>query len=91
MKSLGLFVGLVFAAGVHAAPSKDCEHKVKEAIEPPRGWSKVKPAPADHLIDLRIGLPQPNFVELERHLYEIRCVFDLMILSCHRLVSTMEH
>ena len=78
MKSLGLFVGLVFAAGVHAAPGKDCVHKVKEAIAPPRGWSKVKPAPADHLIDLRIGLPQPNFAELEKHLYEIRCVVDLV-------------
>ncbi|KZT67453.1 subtilisin-like protein [Daedalea quercina L-15889] len=71
MKSFGLFVGLLLAVGIRAAPSKDCEHNVKEAVTPPRGWSKVKPAPADHLIELRIGLPQPKFAELEQHLYEI--------------------
>jgi len=68
---MGLFVGLLFAAGVAAAPGKDCEHKVKETIAPPRGWTRVKPAPADHFIDLRIGLPQHNFPLLEQHLYEI--------------------
>ncbi|KAH9831612.1 tripeptidyl peptidase A [Rhodofomes roseus] len=71
MKSFGLFVGLLVAAGVAAAPGKDYEHKVKESVAPPRGWTKVKPAPADHFIDLRIGLPQPKFHELEQHLYEI--------------------
>ena len=29
-------------------------------------------APADHIIELRIALPQPSFAELERHLYEVR-------------------
>ncbi|KAH9928380.1 tripeptidyl peptidase A [Fomitopsis serialis] len=71
MKSMGLFFGLLAAAGVAAAPGKDYEHKVKETIAPPRGWTRVKPAPADHFLDLRIGLPQRNFPLLEQHLYEI--------------------
>lgn len=81
MKPLTLFVGLVFAAGCHAAPSKDWEHKVKEVIEPPRGWSKFKPASANHVIDLRIGLLQSNFAQLEQHLYEIRWVLVDPLMS----------
>ncbi|KAF9807690.1 hypothetical protein IEO21_08104 [Rhodonia placenta] len=58
------------AAAAPGSPS-DCAHKVKESVAPPRGWTKTKAAPADHLIELRIGLPQPNFAVLEQHLYEI--------------------
>ena len=47
-------------------------HKVKETVPHPQGWSKSRPAPADHVIELRIALPQSNFAELERHLYEVR-------------------
>ncbi|KAJ7784134.1 tripeptidyl peptidase A [Mycena metata] len=54
-----------------ALPSKDCEHKVKEAVVPPRGWTIFGPAPPDHIIKLRIALPQSNFRALEEHLYEI--------------------
>lgn len=64
-------VTLAFGSAVSAAP-KGCAHKVKESVSPPRGWTKAAPAPADHTIELRIGLPQPNFSELERHLYEVR-------------------
>ncbi|KAG6845432.1 hypothetical protein H0H87_009339 [Tephrocybe sp. NHM501043] len=45
--------------------------KVKESILPPRGWMKSGIPPADHNIVLRIGLPQPNFHLLEKHLYEV--------------------
>ncbi|KAL0580736.1 hypothetical protein V5O48_001294 [Marasmius crinis-equi] len=45
--------------------------RVKERIFPPRGWVQHARAPPDHKIELRIGLPQPNFNELERHLYEV--------------------
>ncbi|KAJ7693921.1 tripeptidyl peptidase A [Mycena rosella] len=54
-----------------ALPSSDSEHKVKELVVPPRGWSIHGPAPLDHLIKLRIALPQSNFQALEDHLYEI--------------------
>ena len=52
----------------------DGVHKVRESIPSPRGWTKTKRAPADHIIELRIALPQPNFGELEKHLDEIRSV-----------------
>ncbi|KAJ7265375.1 tripeptidyl peptidase A [Mycena haematopus] len=54
-----------------ALPSKDCEHQVKEAVVPPRSWTIVGPAPPDHFIKLRIGLPQSNFDVLEDHLYAV--------------------
>ena len=47
------------------------EFKVKEAVQVPRGWSKLGRAPASNTVSLRIALPQPNFEDLERHLYEI--------------------
>ncbi|KAH9899475.1 tripeptidyl peptidase A [Cubamyces lactineus] len=71
MRTLSFWVPLALAVVVSAIPAKDCAHKVKESIPPPRGWTKSAPAPADHIIELRIALPQPNFSELERHLYEV--------------------
>ncbi|KAJ7821185.1 subtilisin-like protein [Mycena olivaceomarginata] len=62
---------LPLAVFAFALPSKDCEHKVKEAVVPPRHWVVSGPAPPDHLIKLRIGLPQPNFDVLEDHLYAV--------------------
>jgi subtilase family serine protease len=44
---------------------------VKESIEVPEGWVKVGRATAGHTLNLRLGLPQPNFGLLEQHLYEI--------------------
>lgn len=58
------FASLTFAA-------EPCAHKIKESISYPKGWVKQLPAPTDHIINLRIGLPQPNFNVLESHLYEI--------------------
>ena len=72
MRSLSAWLPLALAALAVALPAKDTAHKVKESILPPRGWTKSQSAPADHIIELRIGLPQPNFAELERHLYEVR-------------------
>lgn len=46
-------------------------YAVKESIVPPRGWEKLNTPAPDHKIVLRIGLPQPNFSVLEKHLYEV--------------------
>ncbi|KAI0316450.1 tripeptidyl peptidase A [Amylostereum chailletii] len=46
-------------------------HRLKESIPAPRNWINLGAAPPDHIIPLRIALPQPNFHELERHLYEV--------------------
>lgn len=83
MRSLSSFVALALAVVVAAVPSKDCNHKVKESVPPPRGWTKSAPAPKDQIIELRIALPQSNFDELERHLYEVRSVIHTRLLvSC---------
>lgn len=47
-------------------------HRIKESFVPPRGWTKIGPALAHHLIELRIALTQSNFPLLEQHLYEVR-------------------
>ncbi|KJA29732.1 hypothetical protein HYPSUDRAFT_126973, partial [Hypholoma sublateritium FD-334 SS-4] len=52
-------------------PTKDCAYTVKEKINTPHGWVlHGQPAP-HHTIELKVALPQPNFDELERHLYEV--------------------
>ena len=45
--------------------------RLKERAFHPRGWVKGQRAPADHILELRIALPQPSFPVLERHLYEV--------------------
>ncbi|KAF9567381.1 tripeptidyl peptidase A [Agrocybe pediades] len=62
---------LLGAPFVGASPVKDCPYSVKETIQPPRTWVKHGVPPPDHKIVLRIGLPQPNFGVLEKHLYEV--------------------
>lgn len=62
-------VPLVLSAFALASPK--CNSKVKESIEEPREWIKMGAAPADHMIALRIALPQSNFDALEQHLYEV--------------------
>jgi hypothetical protein len=49
----------------------DPVYLVKESIDAPAGWVRVKRAPVGHTLNLRIGLPQPNFGLLEQHLYEV--------------------
>ncbi|KAI0080806.1 tripeptidyl peptidase A [Panus rudis PR-1116 ss-1] len=71
MRVIPLSISFIFAALALAAPSFDSPHKVKETVVPPRGWVKRSVAPRDLTIELRVALPQPNFYELERHLYEI--------------------
>lgn len=71
MRVLLPWILLTLSAFVDAAPSKHCAHKVKESIVPPSSWTKQAPAPPNAIIELRIALPQPNFSELERHLYEV--------------------
>ncbi|KXN92350.1 Tripeptidyl-peptidase sed2 [Leucoagaricus sp. SymC.cos] len=63
-------VALLVAGGIWAKDS-DCQHKLKQSISSPRGWIKHSLPKPDHHINLRIGLPQPNFGLLEQHLYEV--------------------
>ncbi|KAG0697324.1 peptidase S8/S53 domain-containing protein [Suillus ampliporus] len=70
---LGTLLGLPFAAALASAvPFKGCQHKVKESTRvPPHGWYNHAPAPKDHVLELKIALPQPKFPELEQHLWEV--------------------
>ncbi|KAG5639668.1 hypothetical protein H0H81_005851 [Sphagnurus paluster] len=45
--------------------------RVKETVYVPHGWVENGEPSPDHNIVLRIGLPQPNFAILEKHLYEV--------------------
>jgi|SRR4051812_31276740 len=67
---LGLLQFVILASAT-ALSSASSLYSIKESIEPPRGWAKHSQPHPDHKIVLRIGLPQPNFNELERHLYEV--------------------
>ncbi|RWA11315.1 hypothetical protein EKO27_g3791 [Xylaria grammica] len=63
---------LVAAAQVVlATPVARSSYSVKDTHNVPRGWTKVARAPADHVMDLQIGLTQSNFEELEKQLYEV--------------------
>lgn len=71
LRSVVLWAALGVLAA--AAPAERT-HKVKETVRVPRGFTALRPAPPGHIIEFRIGLPQPNFATLEEHLYAVRCV-----------------
>lgn len=50
---------------------KRADYAVKSSHFVPSEWLQVGRAEADHPINLRIGLKQAAFHELERHLYEV--------------------
>jgi tripeptidyl-peptidase-1 len=56
---------------VFPRPEVAYNFQLKESVNPPNGWQRLSAAPADHIIHLRIGLPQSRFDELEKHLYEV--------------------
>ncbi|KAI0015195.1 tripeptidyl-peptidase 1 precursor [Xylariomycetidae sp. FL0641] len=68
-----LFSALVAAQAAVASPlvRSRTPYQLKESHSVPRQWKKVARAPAEHVIDLQIGLKQNNFAELERQLYEV--------------------
>ena len=61
---------LSVTAVAYASP-RSTAHLLKESVEIPRGWVEHSVPSPDHIISLHIGLPQPNFSTLERHLYEV--------------------
>ena len=62
---------ILSVAGSAYAASCSTAHLLKESVDIPRGWVEHSVPPPDHIISLRIGLPQLNFPTLERHLYEV--------------------
>ncbi|TGJ88499.1 hypothetical protein E0Z10_g359 [Xylaria hypoxylon] len=62
---------VVAAQVVFATPVARSGYSVKDSHHVPRGWTKAARAPADHVMDIQIGLKQSNFDELEKQLYEV--------------------
>ena len=75
LASLRAFLSLVSFAPlfsiVFASAALEWDSAVKESIHPPPGWVKYSSASPDHVLRLRIALPQPQFHILEQHLMEI--------------------
>ncbi|KAI2778686.1 tripeptidyl-peptidase 1 precursor [Daldinia loculata] len=73
MVGIGLAFSAILAAQVSLANpvGSRTPYRVKDTHHVPRDWKRVRRAPADHVIDLQIGVKQSNFPELERHLYEV--------------------
>lgn len=46
-------------------------HSYNVCVKIPKGWEYHSPAPADHSLDLRIGLKQDKIDELISSLYEV--------------------
>lgn len=65
---LSFLVPLVLVYLSSAAPR---DLKLRQTVTPPRDWIHMGRAPSEHVIQLRIALPQPRFPELEQHLIEI--------------------
>ena len=68
---LSLLACPLAAALASASLYRDTPHKIKESIDVPHGWIRHGPPPSDHLLELKIALPQPYFPILEKHLQEV--------------------
>ena len=66
-----LFTVLFATSGVFTTPLKPIyPYVVKDSHFVPRKWTRLGAAPAEHMIDMNIGLKQSQFDKLERELYE---------------------
>ncbi|KAK0190628.1 tripeptidyl peptidase A [Armillaria mellea] len=66
-----LFVALLAPFAFASPDMKRWIPRVKETFNPPNGWAKHSLPSPDHMIELQIGLRQPNFHVLEQHLWEV--------------------
>ena len=83
-----LIYALAAVQAVIATPVRSrTAYQVKERHFAPRKWQKLARAPSDHVIDLRIGVRQSNFDELERRLYEGLSCPSLESLNHHQLTQ----
>ncbi|KDQ64445.1 hypothetical protein JAAARDRAFT_187770 [Jaapia argillacea MUCL 33604] len=72
MKLLSSWLTVIVTLGTYvAAVPQPVSHRVKERVVAPNDWVKLGRAPSDHVLELRIGLPQPDIHLLEKALYEV--------------------
>ena len=67
---VGLFISLLRSIVLGQRLAIRSPLVLKEVHKVPPQWTRLGPAPADHLINLHIGLKQSQMDELERHLLE---------------------
>ncbi|KAK5094812.1 hypothetical protein LTS08_008429 [Lithohypha guttulata] len=70
MRVSSVFAVLEAASAVVAGPVARSTYSVKGSHPVPRGWRQLDRAPADHTLELRLGLTQGDFAGLEKHLFE---------------------
>lgn len=70
MRQLLLVALIALVVPVYAAPPST-SLLLRESINLPRGWVRHSTPSPNHIISLHVGLPQHNFPDLERHLYEV--------------------
>jgi tripeptidyl-peptidase I len=71
MVQLGQLLSVALAAQVvSSSPLRSTSFKVKERHLLPRNWRPVARAPRAQTVNLKIGVKQGRFEELERQLYE---------------------
>lgn len=66
-----LSLDLALASAVLQHKPRFPNYTVKETHIVPRGWSEVGEPHPDQILDIKIGIKNKRFAELERHLYEI--------------------
>lgn len=77
---LALALGTVSVLG--GPISARSTYAVKGSHPVPSGWRQVQRAPADHMLELRIGITQGDFAGLDRYLMKCmsprrsRCVYS---------------
>lgn len=73
MRSSGILlaVGLLATSALGKPVSHRSPYAIKDSHHVPKRWTEVRRPSADQTIELRIGLKQGSFSELERHLYEV--------------------
>ena len=80
-----LLAALLATNSAYASPLQNqYAYALKSAHPTPNSFTKVGPAPADHVINLEIGLKQAYFDELERQLYDSN--YDLSRLDVFLLI-----
>ena len=69
--ALVLVAAAIAVSAKSTAAILDRDFAVKETVQPPPIWVKHSTPNPDHVIKLRIALPQPNFDVLEKLLYDV--------------------
>jgi len=67
---IALIAGLAAQVAVSSPLKVRSPYVVKDTFNVPAKWTNLGPAPEDHVVELRIGVKQGDFEQLEKTLYE---------------------